>query len=914
MNKLLTKIVGAVASLALVIGVGIGIVNNNNVNVVEAAPGDEVYLPTESFDNNDDFSSGSNYQSTVTQGPENKTWTIYYGCFSTSSKITGTRSAAIRLYYNSDNLGYLKTDFSIGYVSKVSFKVKASTSNSTTFKLNVQYSLNGSSWSFMKQTSGSGADYSAITPGSSASLVTLYMPTAVSGNQEAVYLKWSVDASSTKPTTSNAQLTIDDITIYYIEQAIAGTYSVTFNSNGGSSVPTQNVPNSGSASADEPSAPTKSGYTFAGWYSDEALTSLYDFDSNVTESITLYAKWQKVSLESSYSPSTLLNGNGYRISGEVTAKAGSSFFIQNGDSAMQIYDSSVASAVSVGNTIDLFGTYQSGNNAEIKNVVYYEITSADTTNSQTPISSLNEATEANRYKYFEIAQIQLDSAFGENKMASIKGSDVVVYYSNTSHVNAGGSFVPGDYAADNYVSIKGVIIKYNSTIELQISSIAKLTQYIVSFDGNASGVSLTSPQTVLENNKALEPSNPIREPDENYNYSFAGWYKNAECTGDLYNFNDSVTSSFTLYAKWTRTNRTAKEVVESLETKTSLTYHYSKRGAIDRLTRETTGIANGSNSYTSWSGIVGKSGASYSGKSAGGNDSIQLRTSGGDEGIIVTSPNSNHFYATKIVLNWHGDTVNGRIVDVYGSDSSYEEVSDLFDEEKRGTLIGSSEFNNHGDAFTSIIEINSLHKFKYVGIKSHDQALYLTSVEIQWGAEPAYVYSNVGIRFTGQISTARWNRLNSESSITGYGIMFAETSQLASKEIEEWYDLARASAANVDASFTAVAGKTYKMVNGSEVKCYYTAVPGEKEHPAQDGDDYVWSLFKSIDTSNPSTAEANLAKQYTGVAYIRTTADEIIFLDEITKSAVDIALDLYAADVDLDETLEGSLSYLADMA
>lgn len=38
-----------------------------------------------------------------------------------------------------------------------------------------------------------------------------------------------------------------------------------------------------------PEAPTKGDGTFTGWYTDEALTTPYDFDSSVTENITLYA-------------------------------------------------------------------------------------------------------------------------------------------------------------------------------------------------------------------------------------------------------------------------------------------------------------------------------------------------------------------------------------------------------------------------------------------------------------------------------------------------------------------------------------------------------------------------------------------------------------------------------------------------
>ena len=42
-------------------------------------------------------------------------------------------------------------------------------------------------------------------------------------------------------------------------------------------------------------APTKDGYTFDGWYTDKALTTAYDFDTKVTKSFTLYAKWERAS-------------------------------------------------------------------------------------------------------------------------------------------------------------------------------------------------------------------------------------------------------------------------------------------------------------------------------------------------------------------------------------------------------------------------------------------------------------------------------------------------------------------------------------------------------------------------------------------------------------------------------------------
>lgn len=43
--------------------------------------------------------------------------------------------------------------------------------------------------------------------------------------------------------------------------------------------------------ATTPADPTKTGYTFVGWYADEACTEPYNFTAGVTGDITIYAKW-----------------------------------------------------------------------------------------------------------------------------------------------------------------------------------------------------------------------------------------------------------------------------------------------------------------------------------------------------------------------------------------------------------------------------------------------------------------------------------------------------------------------------------------------------------------------------------------------------------------------------------------------
>lgn len=66
-------------------------------------------------------------------------------------------------------------------------------------------------------------------------------------------------------------------------------FSVTFASNGGSSVATQYVVSGEKATA--PADPTWEGSTFAGWYIDAECTKAFDFNTAITEDTILYAKW-----------------------------------------------------------------------------------------------------------------------------------------------------------------------------------------------------------------------------------------------------------------------------------------------------------------------------------------------------------------------------------------------------------------------------------------------------------------------------------------------------------------------------------------------------------------------------------------------------------------------------------------------
>ncbi len=69
-------------------------------------------------------------------------------------------------------------------------------------------------------------------------------------------------------------------------------YTVTFDSRGGTDVPSQELMYGDLVA--EPEPPTREGYVFAGWYSDENYRYPWDMETyQVSQSMTLYAAWEE---------------------------------------------------------------------------------------------------------------------------------------------------------------------------------------------------------------------------------------------------------------------------------------------------------------------------------------------------------------------------------------------------------------------------------------------------------------------------------------------------------------------------------------------------------------------------------------------------------------------------------------------
>lgn len=140
----------------------------------------------------------------------------------------------------------------------------------------------------------------------------------------------------------------------------------------------------------------------------------------------------------------------------------------------------------------------------------------------------------------------------------------------------------------------------------------------------------------------------------------------------------------------------------------------------DELNLEFTGVTG--NSYADWSDKTGTSGAVYAGQSAGGNESIQLRSKNSNSGVITTTSGGK---VSKITVEWNSNTSSGGTLNVYGKNTAYSAATDLYDSSTQGTLLGTI-------VYGTSTELTVSGDYEYIGLRSKSGAIYLTSISIEW--------------------------------------------------------------------------------------------------------------------------------------------------------------------------------------
>ncbi|NLY10016.1 MAG: hypothetical protein GXZ11_09070 [Tissierellia bacterium] len=102
---------------------------------------------------------------------------------------------------------------------------------------------------------------------------------------------WSESYNGTNPVSSFYRVPSSDITLYPIWQkdAVSQRVTITFNANGGSPEPEDQVLIKGERASD-PGEITREGYEFLGWYNGSRV---WDFNNTVNSNMVLTAKWEK---------------------------------------------------------------------------------------------------------------------------------------------------------------------------------------------------------------------------------------------------------------------------------------------------------------------------------------------------------------------------------------------------------------------------------------------------------------------------------------------------------------------------------------------------------------------------------------------------------------------------------------------
>ncbi len=147
------------------------------------------------------------------------------------------------------------------------------------------------------------ASISWTVPGSGGSDITSYTVTATNGGGSCTTVTLSCVVSglvngstySFTVTATNAIGTSAPSSVSGVVTPALATFTVTFNSNGGSLVSSATFPQAGSIT--QPTSPTKQGFTFAGWSTtlNDATTAVsFPFSPSSYQNLTLYALWTAI--------------------------------------------------------------------------------------------------------------------------------------------------------------------------------------------------------------------------------------------------------------------------------------------------------------------------------------------------------------------------------------------------------------------------------------------------------------------------------------------------------------------------------------------------------------------------------------------------------------------------------------------
>ena len=286
-------------------------------------------------------------------------------------------------------------------------------------------------------------------------------------------------------------------------------FAVSFNSNGGTNVNSQKIEYS--KTAKKPADPTKDKYSFAGWYSDESLTTAYDFTTEVTADITLYAKW-------------------------IQTAATITFNSKNG--------SSVASQdVAIGEKITI-------PTAPTRKGYIFKEWCTDYAATQAYDFDTAVTGDMTLYAAWTTVAVVTFNSNGGSDVAeqTVKIGEKAIYPITPTRENYTFSCWCTDSELTN-------VFDFNTAITADITLYAKWVQISNTVTFRSNGGSSVASQDVMIGSYATEPEAPTKE-----GFNFVYWCDDVDCTNEFHFSITPVTGALTLYAKWS-----AKEITVTFD-------------------------------------------------------------------------------------------------------------------------------------------------------------------------------------------------------------------------------------------------------------------------------------------------------------------------------------------------------------
>lgn len=399
------------------------------------------------------------------------------------------------------------------------------------------------------------------------------------GSDEAI-TGWYTDAAHTQKVES-VTIETSDITLY---AKVEKGYWLTFESNGGSYVAPAFYANGTPAAA--PDKPTKSGYTFAGWFTDKELTQTADV-SNITATTTLYAKWTEKG-NTSYTVIHWLenaddDGYSYQASETKTGTTGSKTKATaksyTGFTAQTITQETIK-----GDGSTIVSVYYKRNVYEVK---FFTDRNGKNEDTNLRITAKYGANISDKWpgggwyvsppSWSSTAQSNIDTMplNGKNFYGQQSGYQTynAYYYTEVLPGQTGDTTVGSrTYKLDHTDTIKaGWGLKVTDEERYPITGFTCNTDVSTKNGQSYNGakfyytrnsydlVFISGGKTVKTESVKYQASiadyasnKPGNAPAGMEDYVFAGWYASQECTGEAYDFTGKTmpANNITLYAKW----------------------------------------------------------------------------------------------------------------------------------------------------------------------------------------------------------------------------------------------------------------------------------------------------------------------------------------------------------------------------